>query len=214
MSLGLRTGLSWCICARQAVFLDLRNDRYFCLPGTLDSLFQHWIAGNAITCEEQAMLVGCGVAEIGGAGRMTPALYPAPERDHASGNPPPAILDILAAAVGQLRARRRLRRRPLAGILAQIGTAEVRPDANDETVQRRIAGAFAASATLLRAADQCLPRAIAARHICHLKGQNAALIFGVRLHPFAAHSWVQSGGGVVVGGFEQARLFTPILVVP
>jgi hypothetical protein len=32
-------------------------------------------------------------------------------------------------------------------------------------------------------------------------------------HPFAAHCWVQLGDAVLIGGYEQARLYTPILVI-
>jgi hypothetical protein len=41
----------------------------------------------------------------------------------------------------------------------------------------------------------------------------AKLVLGVVAHPFTAHCWVQLGTAVLVGGFEQARLYTPILVV-
>jgi hypothetical protein len=35
----------------------------------------------------------------------------------------------------------------------------------------------------------------------------------VRTNPFAAHAWVQIDEEVLVGDFEQVRLFTPILAV-
>jgi hypothetical protein len=39
---------------------------------------------------------------------------------------------------------------------------------------------------------------------------NPSLVFGVRMNPFRAHCWVQLGGQVLIGDFEQVRLFTPI----
>jgi hypothetical protein len=36
---------------------------------------------------------------------------------------------------------------------------------------------------------------------------------GVKVNPWAAHSWVQSGEYVLDGTPEQVRFFTPILVV-
>lgn len=38
-------------------------------------------------------------------------------------------------------------------------------------------------------------------------------VFGVKMGPFAAHSWVQGGGFVFNATLERAREFTPILVV-
>lgn len=215
MSLILRAGVSWCVCARQAAFLDLTGDRYFCLPEALDAIFQRWVAGEAIDPAARDALVAAGVAEPGSGSLPVAARHPAAMRDLAVGMRGRSIRDALVAVAGQLTARRRLKRRSLASIVADdIASRAARPEgARDETVLRRVAGAFVTSGMLLRAADQCLPRAIAAGRLCRRHGQEAALIFGVRLHPFAAHSWIQSGDAVVVGDLEQVRLYTPILVV-
>ncbi|WP_161988954.1 lasso peptide biosynthesis B2 protein [Sphingomonas glacialis] len=125
-----------------------------------------------------------------------------------------SIPDLFAAVAGQFRARRALKRRPLAQIIASLAVhqgAGTLP--KDEVRLRRIARAFVTSALFMRAADQCLPRAIAAQQRCRHDGVDSALLFGVRLHPFAAHSWVQAGNAVVVGDLEVVRLYTPILVV-
>ncbi|MDT8760539.1 lasso peptide biosynthesis B2 protein [Sphingomonas psychrotolerans] len=214
MSLTLRAGVSWCICARQAVFLDLGRDRYFCLPEALDEAFQRWVAGGTIDPAARGALVAAGVAEPGPGEISAAAAYPAATRDLAAGARRGPIAKTLAAVSGQLRARRRLKRRPLARIVSELasGTVDAGPKV-DEAVLRSIANAFVSSGLLLRAADQCLPRAIAAAELCRRHGQAVALIFGVRLNPFAAHSWVQAGDAVVVGDLEQVRLYTPILVV-
>jgi hypothetical protein len=215
MSLTLRAGLSWCICARRAVFLDLSGDRYFCLPESLDQVFQRWVAGETIEQAAQDALIAAGVAELGDGGLPIASSHAVAIRDFAVGTRARSLRDTVAAIAGQLIARRRLKRLTLASIVANHLASRTdgpgRP--RDETVLRRIAGAFVASGTLLRAADQCLPRAIAARRLCRSRGQDVALIFGVRLNPFAAHSWVQAGDAVVVGDLEQVRLYTPILVV-
>lgn len=215
MSLILRAGVSWCICARQAVFLDLTRDRYFCLPDALDRIFRGWVAGEAIDPIARDALIAAGVAEPGSGALPLAARHSAATRDLAVGVRGRSIRDVLTAMAGQAFARRRLKRRSLASIVANdLEPRAGRPEkAQDETVLRRIAGAFVTSGMLLRAADQCLPRAIAARRLCRSQGQDVALIFGVRLNPFAAHSWVQSGNAVVVGDLEQVRLYTPILVV-
>ena len=57
----LRDGLSWCICDRQAVFLDLERDRYFRLRSDDDGLFQQWTRSEALDADELACLVRTGV---------------------------------------------------------------------------------------------------------------------------------------------------------
>ncbi|UYY57175.1 lasso peptide biosynthesis B2 protein [Sphingomonas sp. S2-65] len=215
MSIVLRSGLSWCTPAGQTVFLDLTRDRYFCLSETPDALFRRWAAGEALAPPEQAMLVANGVAEMGEGDPPAPAEHVPATRDHAVSNGSRrSVPEVTAAIIGQLGARRWLRRLPLSTVVARLAqTPGVEVGARDETCLRKIAGAFVASAMVVRAADQCLPRAIAAQRLCRRQGQDAALIFGVRLDPFAAHSWVQAGDAVVVGDLEQVRLYTPILVV-
>jgi hypothetical protein len=70
-----------------------------------------------------------------------------------------------------------------------------------------------AAGILTRVHNRCLVRALALHSLCKRKGIGAKLVFGVIAHPFAAHCWVQLGSAVLVGGFEQARLYTPILVL-
>lgn len=217
MPLVLRPGLSWCLCAEQVVFLDLARDRYFCLPEALGDDFRRWASGEALGHAEQEALVAAGLLEPGEgelpvATRFRPARRDlATERKDVAG---PG--DILAAVAGQLRARRWLRRRPIIDIAASLAQhrAARQGEPNDEKRQHKIARAFLISAALVRAADQCLPRAVAAYRLCLQHEIGASLIFGVRLNPFAAHSWVQVGDAVVVGDLEQVRLYAPILVLP
>jgi hypothetical protein len=73
--------------------------------------------------------------------------------------------------------------------------------------------AAAATALLLRSHDRCLVRGLALHSLCRKRGLNTKLVLGVVAHPFAAHCWVQLENVVLVGGYEQARLYTPILVL-
>lgn len=214
MSLSSHANISWCLCAGQAVFLDLERDRYFCLPEPLDAIFQRWAAGEAIDRDAHAALVDAGVAGADPKQFPQAVSFPVATRDLAHAGPGRAAWISMQAIFGQLRAKHWLRRRPLAKILRGLMTPAA-PAARSpgEASLQAIAGAFATSAMVLPAADQCLPRAIAAARLCWHRGLDAALILGVRLHPFAAHSWVQSEDAVVVGDLEQVRLYTPILVL-
>jgi len=217
MPLVLRPGLSWCLCADQVVFLDLALDRYFCLPEALGDDFRRWASSEALDRAEQEALVAAGLLEPGEGEPVAATNYETARRDlviERKGVANPG--DILAAVAGQLRARCWLRHRPIIDIAASLAQhrAPCQGEPKDETRLHKIARAFLISAALVRAADQCLPRAIAAYRLCLQHGIVASLIFGVRLHPFAAHSWVQVGDAVVVGDLEQVRLYAPILVLP
>ncbi|MET3711766.1 hypothetical protein ABIC65_002475 [Sphingomonas trueperi] len=214
MSLASHANISWCRCAGQAVFLDLEGDRYFCLPEPLGAIFQRWAAGEAIDRDAHAALVAAGVACADPKHRPQAVSFPAAARDLAHAGADRATWNSVQAIFGQLRAKHWLQRRPLAKILRGLPTPPApAPRSSEEASLQAIAGAFVTSAMVLRTADQCLPRAIGAARLCWQRGLEAALILGVRLHPFAAHSWVQSGDAVVVGDLEQVRLYTPILVV-
>lgn len=216
MKLVLRSGLSWCICAEQAVVADLARDRYLCLPANLDRAFQRWAAGSDIGADAEQALVEAGILEPGDGARGVCAWYQPPRHDHpAEAARTGQWRSTLSAVIGQLRARFWLRHRTMADIVARLARERRWPPRKSQSEKRarQLVAAFGTSSTLLRAADQCLPRAIAAWRLCRRGGIDAALILGVRLDPFAAHSWVQAGDAVLVGDYERARLYTPILVL-
>jgi hypothetical protein len=59
----------------------------------------------------------------------------------------------------------------------------------------------------------CLFHAIALVRFLAGYGVHADFIMGVKVDPWAAHSWVQHGDYVVDGTPEQVRFYTPLLVV-
>lgn len=213
MELHLRQGLSWCLCNGRAVFLDLPRDRYFCLLPERDTLFQDWARDDRSGSPEVAAQLA-DVVQPGPGLRAQTILQPA-TRDLAESQIRAPFRDSCGAALAQLRARRALRRKPIAALLTRPALQPCDTEAPPgRTALERVAAAFRATSGWIEAADQCLPRALAARRICNRHGLDAALVLGVRLVPFAAHAWVQAGDAVVVGDLEQVRLYTPILVVP
>lgn len=217
MVLRLRDGVSWCLCAERAVFLDLKRDRFFCLPPDWDAAFRSWAKGGESGVSALEPLRSCGLlVPDGGDGQPPrPAKLIAANHDLAVDQRGKAGLgDIVTAVLAQHRASKRLRHLSLQTILASRGAPRTMSAGDAIEVARRLAGAFSAAGLVLRTADRCLPRAIAMRDQCHRAGIAPALVFGVRLHPFAAHCWVQLDDAVLVGNLEQVRLFIPILAVP
>jgi len=218
--LRLRDDLYWCDCDGRAVFLDTRLDRYFCLPGEANHAFlqlsRNPSAGD--TRHLQPLLSRGLMSETDHQGPLqAPAEMQRPGRDwleEPSGKVRPvAILQVIAS---ELSAARRLRTGSLQHVLDRCRGLRVRPGRTGSGLFRsvgRIAAAEASASFILRTHDRCLVRALAAHRLCKTAGAHTKLVFGVVAHPFSAHCWVQFGDAVIVGGYEQARLHTPILVV-
>ena len=60
---------------------------------------------------------------------------------------------------------------------------------------------------------RCLFHALVLVNFLSRYGVYPYFVMGVKVDPWAAHSWVQSGEYVLDGTPEQVRFFTPILVV-
>lgn len=215
--LRLRDGLSWCLCDERIVLLDIDADRYFALPPELEADFRSWASGTDNypgPAGHGLLALGLLVPGRGGGGRGAAAIEPAlwdllPEPSAVAGP-----LDLLEAIAAQIGARWSLRRRKLVNLLDALRARPgATPSPQPQRRAMRIASAFERSSLFLPKTDRCLPRALAAWSMCRRAGIAASLVFGVRTDPFAAHSWVQLGESVLVGDFEQVRLFTPILVV-
>jgi hypothetical protein len=201
----LRPGLSWCICAEQAVFADLARDRYLCLPESLERAFQRWAAGGDIGADAEQALVEAGVLEPGEGARAACAWHrPHGTTTHRScqdramalhplSGHRPAARPVLAAA------------RTMADIVALLARERMCAPrgTQGEARSRQLVAAFVHQ----RHAAACR-RPVPApgdrgRRLCRRGRIDAALILGVRLDPFAAHSWVQTGDAVLVGDFEN-----------
>ena len=221
MPVQLRDDLHWCDCDGRAVFLDLRADRYFCLPKLANDAFLRLAAQQAEPGDSEKMQFlfqrGLLIETCESASMKTPPTIEAPTHDFL-GEPFPRIrpVHIIRALAEELRVAWLLRTKPLLRILEAVERRSplMRPAAADPARSlEAIAAASSATAYVTRAHNRCLVRALAVHAACARRGIRTKLVFGVIGHPFGAHCWVQLGSSVLVGGFEQARLFTPILVL-
>ena len=218
MAFRLRDNLHWCVCAGVPVFLDLEADRYFCLSPETGAAFLR-LASNAAASrdtERLAALIARGllIADPGASALRQPCRPMPPTAEFLDGEWPPAgPLAVTRALAAEARANFRLRTQGLRKLLEQLGEAPKLARHSDcpERDLMRIAAASRSASLIARAADRCLIRAIAVHWRCRQITGRVELIFGVRLHPFGAHCWVQVDGRVIVGGFEKAGLYTPIL---
>lgn len=200
------------------MFLDLVADRYSCLPRAAEAAFLRFARGAEKPGDSSrlAALVERGML-VEDAGKTRPGLpTPIPPAMCDLTRDPeinPTALDLLHAISTQLKWACILRMRPLAQIAAgaQLRARQHRPTCSElGHYIGRIIAAFAATSIILPSADRCLVRALAMHDLCRRAGIHPLVIFGVRMNPFLAHCWVQLDGKVLIGDFEQVRLFTPI----
>jgi hypothetical protein len=221
MRWALRDGVYWCDSGGRAIFLDLKADRYFCLPRETNAAFLR-LAANESGPEDSGRLdplVRRGLLTEGDAGTkvQSRAATEGPQCDFM-GEPDAraGVLDILRAISSELRIAWLLRRMPLHVVVERVRRSKPAtgsmPRDEDRSI-RAVVNAAAVAALFLRSHDRCLVRGLAFHSSCRKRGLETKLVLGVIAHPFTAHCWVQLGTAVLVGGYEQARLYTPILVV-
>jgi hypothetical protein len=119
---------------------------------------------------------------------------------------------ILRAIWMQGRARAELRRDGILDIVARLERDRPRNASCDERVIQNTAAAFLHSRRLVSAADQCLVRGIAMKHLLAQRGCDARLVFGVTM-PFSAHCWVQADDVVLTDTLDIIRRYQPIFAV-
>lgn len=220
MSFQLREGLSYCRCGDRIILLDLESDRYFGLGHALERAFINWTdhpdAEDCLSDLRPLLDQGLLIRANSDARSRSALAAGAITRDVVAC----ASIrqrDVVEALATEFFVRFWLRSRPLASVVERLKRAARQTRKGDADTGRSvgmIAAAFERSALLMGSSDRCLSRALAAMIICRRREIDATLVFGVRINPFGAHCWVQHRSMVLVGGYEQARLFTPILAVP
>lgn len=218
MPFSLRSGLHWCLCGERVILLDLSCDRYLGLNPSLQKSFLSVVSGELEDrdCNRLQQLVDHGLLveeewTIAGNRELPIGLSTSDFLNEA--RPKARVLDLLDAILSQLRWSIRLRFRPLMAIAAQIerrSNKECRRPAGADQRLAQLLAAFEASALVLPAADRCLVRALALQDLCVRSAIHPQLVFGVRVNPFRAHCWLELEGEVLIGDYEQVRLFTPI----
>ena len=217
----IRNHVYWCECNGRAIFLDAEADRYCGLPDGANAAFLR-LAGNASEpgdCARLELLVRRNLLIETADGeplRAPPWIAPPAGELPAYGGGRVRAGMVLAVLASELRTGRALRTTGFLHVLeaAQALSSKGRSNAVDAVEQARaVAAAAAVLGLVTRSHDRCLVRGLAVHALCRKRGIPATLVLGVTAAPFTAHCWVQLGSAVIVGGYEQARLYTPILVL-
>jgi hypothetical protein len=219
MHYAIADGVSFCERGGRFIFLDLNRDRYFALGPEANQAFAHLVGGESLSRFERvlAALIDQGVLRSGSEGsRPAPCRPPAaPVRSLAENHLNAPMANVVWALLRLGGTGFALKRQGLRRVLDRLRLRKTRlglgdPDEGD---MLEIAGAFRRSALIASPLDQCLTRSIAAAHALLDRTCRSELVIGVRLQPFAAHCWLQSGPVLINETLEEARNFTPILAI-
>ncbi|BBB14052.1 lasso peptide biosynthesis B2 protein [Sphingopyxis sp. FD7] len=210
----LAPGTGFCEAGGELVFLDLTRDKYLAMRGEDRAAFDRLRIGEANDSDAMTRLVATGfITRSDRPGTIEPTQINVPCRDLAS-EPDPGFspLMALAAARSLSWARRAMRPGHIAATIAALAR-EKAALSSDSGTAADLAGRYAACRWIVPIAPRCLIDALALDRILLARGQHAALVFGVRLAPFAAHCWLQTKDCVLTGTAADANNYTPILAV-
>lgn len=215
--LQLQAHVSFAIVDDRAVFLDLRRDRYFMLDGLAASAFE------ALRCDTGHGLDPSTAAPLLATGLFTSAarpveLSPVTISSVQSELPPAAARSFAPADLVEIgwlvrQARRALRSKPLEKLIDRSRRALPRGSRNSTDKIVDLACRFRRARAWVPIAPSCLQDSLALHQWLRRRRASADLVVGVKLNPFAAHSWVQSDGMVLNDAPERVAAFTPILTV-
>ncbi|WP_343611829.1 lasso peptide biosynthesis B2 protein [Novosphingobium sp.] len=222
MGFELRKGISFCEVSDRLLFLDVMADRYFCLQPAAEHSFRGMLYGGVIDDMQRGGLIGMlrSGTLIETHGHGVPHAFRI--HHHASlslldaQNAQTSASRITGALSAIMGARLSLRWRGLHAILKSIDLGRIpwpRSGAVDLDAIQETAMAFEKTSRVLRSHDKCLSRSIALARYLAARGLPGDLVIGVRLRPFGAHAWVQSGKWLVNDRIDTVRCYTPIMAV-
>jgi hypothetical protein len=215
MAWQMAPGTGYCEVDGELVFLDLARDKYLMLQGANRAAFERLRAGAPNDGEAMSRLVRTGLLAKGnGLASLNPAAVEVPARDLGEFDAPFSLGMALSAAAALLWACRSMQPHRLASTVEDLRASKRRigvPGA--DAAARDVALRFAACRWIMPVPPRCLVDALALDHILLSRGLATSLVFGVLLHPFRAHCWLQTPEHVLTGSAAEARSFTPILVV-
>lgn len=213
----LRDEISFCDVDGKLVFLDLRRDRYFRLGSAGEQAFRALLGGSGDVDEGEferlratELIVSAEAPQpIEAASAILPTRSLVERRD-AGVRVHPTLLPELAARL--LSARHCVSRQRLAETIAALRAGKRlprRPSARSEA----LVPPYLATRRLLPFAPNCLRDSLALAFYLNRRRAPFALVFGVKLAPFAAHCWLQDDALVLNDSLDSVADFRPILVV-
>lgn len=200
--------VSWGLVDGRPVFMDAEDDSYFMLEPEDEAAFLAKVRGTPCAASPEA------ASALGVDQPIAIASCPQPQESVLSPRDVDghgSVRDVLLAWRLVATARRSIRHRPIAELLAGI---ERRSGARRaDTASPSAAAQFAAARRFVPVPRNCLTDSIALMLWLERRGQGASLVFGVKLNPFGAHCWVQCDQLLLNDHVEHVERFTPVRAI-
>jgi hypothetical protein len=214
--LNLANHVRFCEVGGRRVFLDLRIDRYFSLPPPADTAFAALLQGGVPAPAEIQALRASGMLVEAPAGRpLDSTSHPEPtasfveDGEMGKGLTARLMAEVLILV---LQARSAVRRRRLPKLLSSAADSRGLSESSSADRRDRALADFLRARRALPIAPNCLYDSLALKRFLKRRSVAADLVIGTKLHPFAAHCWLQDGTTVLNDSLAAARGFAPILV--
>lgn len=223
MSIILREDVAFCIANKRVALLDVKGERYFCLPDRADAAFQALLSGAQTDLSPTGAL-----APLFARGylidddRPLPIINPdAPIVTAMEGfdvSRPSTHLHMFGLALlTQLATRMAFTSHSLAHLIGRLRRRKNMHSGGETAVlshkQSEALASFLLTKLLISNQDRCLHRSVALLDFLALYGAYPDLVIGVRLAPFSFHAWVQADTVVLNDDLDTVLPYTPILVV-
>lgn len=215
MTSGPRT-ISFGLVDGEIIFMDLRSDSYFCLESEDLAALAASVQDRQLLERGDPRLEALGMSDE--PVELVRAHIRPPVKSLVDAAPPspPRVADIVAIALLLRNTRYRLVRQPVEECLSELihdpRRTRLRNGGDGLSWSERFLRAR--KLVPLRARDQCLLDSLALLRWLGDLRSGAALVFGVKLNPFAAHCWVQADDLVLNDRLDNVAAFTPLLMIP
>lgn len=195
--------------------MDLRSDTYFCLDSEhladLTASVQH----RHLLGRSDPRLEALGMANEPVELVRADVRSPAKSLVDSATQSPPRLTDVVTVALLLRSTRYRLGRQPIEECLSDFLSDPRRRGLDNGSGWAVWSERFLHARKLvpLQAWDRCLLDSLTLLRWLGELRSGAALIFGVKLNPFAAHCWVQADDVVLNDRLENVAAFTPVRII-
>lgn len=211
-----RSALTFGLVQGRPVFMDEREDSYFLLEADQEQEFLELLTqSDGIPQLSAGLCRSLGLPDrslVPGPAECQRAAQSLHDRNPADRSP--RLMDVLKLWRILLGVRKALRTRALQAILADLGTSAGSDDkARTSEIVIERAMRFGAARSAVPITPNCLLDSLALLHWLGPARAATSLVFAVKLDPFAAHCWVQSGATLLNDRLDDIGRFEPVRIV-
>lgn len=193
----------------RSIFMDERTDSYFGIDPSLEADVEAVMESGGLIGRRDRLRAALEIADEPVRIIRSSAASPTGSLVDQTGVRKARLADIVKAASLLLDVRRSLRSRSIDILLADVFRARGETIEGVQLIER--ASRFLAARKAVPISQNCLLDSLSL--VRWLGGAGVSIHFGVKLNPFAAHCWVQSGTFVLNDRTENVAAFAVVRMV-